>query len=210
MTTNIDPNLYATFNGAPPRIKVWVANTAKDTYTVSTKAKGSYAFTANPTGGTIVLNGTTWTFVSALTSGNQLLLGASLPLTMVNAAQTLNVSADTQTAEFDYQAGGASINLTAVAVGTAGNALTITTSGANATASGATLAGGSALITAAADFDGPFAKTCAALRALGSYDNSAWVVFQMPLVNGGWSSTEYPITYGMRSSTQYYTGDSEA
>lgn len=211
MTTNISPNLYATKNGAPPRVRLSVAVTAADTYNVSMKATGTISFPANPTSGTtIILDGTTWTFITALTSGNQLLLGASLPLTMAAAATTLNASTDTDTATMDYQAGGNELKLTAFAGGTAGNALTITAGTSGGTASGATLTGGLALVTGLVDHDGPFGKSCAALRALGPYDNSAWVEFLMPLVGGGVVLQSFPITHGIKASTQYYSGDSEA
>ena len=106
-------------------------------------ATGSITFTANPLAGTtIVLNGTTWTFVSSSPTGNQLPIGATLASTLAAAVPTLQASADTNTKSFSYSASATVLNLTAVVGGTGGNALTIATTVAGATASGPTLSGG--------------------------------------------------------------------
>jgi hypothetical protein len=106
-------------------------------------AAGFITFTTNPAAGTaIVLNGTTWTFVSTLTTGNQLLLGSTLDLTLASAVKTLQASTDANTRDFTYAALPAALILTAAAGGSGGNALTISTTVPGATASGSTLSGG--------------------------------------------------------------------
>lgn len=106
-------------------------------------ATGSITFTTNPAVGTqIVLNGIVWTFVSALTDGNQLLIGSTLDSTLASAVTTLQVSTDANTQAFFYSATPTVLDLTAAAGGSAGNALTISTTVSGATVSGLTLSGG--------------------------------------------------------------------
>jgi hypothetical protein len=106
-------------------------------------ATGIITFTLNPAVGTaIVLNGTTWTFVSSLTTGNQLLIGSTLDLTLTSAVNTLQASTDTNTKDFIYAASPTALILTAATGGSGGNALTISTTVPGATASGSTLSGG--------------------------------------------------------------------
>jgi hypothetical protein len=106
-------------------------------------ATGIITFTTNPAvNTTIVLNGTTWTFVSSLTTGNQLLIGSTLGLTLTSAVKTLGASTDTNTKKFIYAASSTVLILTAATGGLGGNALTISTTVAGATASGSTLSGG--------------------------------------------------------------------
>lgn len=52
-------------------------------------------------------------------------------------------------------------------------------------------------------------KVLAALRAAGPYSNGAWVDFHMPLNTGSYIESVM-IEQGMKLSTQYYSGDSEA
>lgn len=117
-------------------------------FVTAPKANGSYTFTGNPTANdTITINGTTVTFVAALTTGNQVLIGVDQATTMNNLLTFLQSSADTQLVKFSYFRNIANfpnvLYLQAVATGTAGNALTITKTSTVITASGATLAGGS-------------------------------------------------------------------
>ncbi|MBV9373606.1 MAG: hypothetical protein JO320_00825 [Alphaproteobacteria bacterium] len=110
-------------------------------------ATGSITFTTNPAANTtIVLNGTTWTFVSSLTTGNQLLIGATLDVTLASAVKTLQASNDANTKEFVYAATATVLVLTAATGGSGGNALKISTTVAGATASASTLSGGDLLV----------------------------------------------------------------
>ncbi len=120
------------------------------TSTQGKAATGNYLFSANPANNSILtINGTTWTFVSALTTGNQLLIGATLTDTINNAVLALNASADANTSAATYFADtdNKKINIVHDTIGTAGNSFTIvagTSPATNATASGATLSGGAA------------------------------------------------------------------
>jgi hypothetical protein len=106
-------------------------------------ASGYFNLTGNPSAADIiVLNGTTWTFVTALTTGNQILIGASVAATLVNALATLKASVDVNTSLFDYYSAGSYLYLESKLAGTAGNAYTTTKTSTNISVSGATLAGG--------------------------------------------------------------------
>ncbi|CAM5771977.1 hypothetical protein LMIY3S_03689 [Labrys miyagiensis] len=107
-------------------------------------ASGSVAFTANPTASsTIVIGGTTVTFVASGATGNQVNIGASLAATLTALLAFLQGSADTNLVKFSYYLSGSTLNLIAKTAGAAGNSLTLSTTVTGATASGATLAGGS-------------------------------------------------------------------
>jgi hypothetical protein len=106
-------------------------------------ATGRITFTINPAAGaTIVLNGTTWTFVSSSPTGNQLLVESTLAATLTAALPVLRGSTDANTKLFTYAATAAVLGLTAAIGGAGGNALTFSTTVAGATASGSTLSGG--------------------------------------------------------------------
>ncbi|MGF6870594.1 hypothetical protein [Paraburkholderia sp. MM5477-R1] len=106
-------------------------------------ASGNITFTTNPAADTtIVMNGTQWTFVSSLTTGNQLLIGPTLDLTLASAVTTLQASNDENTKKFTYASTVTVLILTAATGGSRGNALTISTTVSGASASGSTLSGG--------------------------------------------------------------------
>ena len=110
--------------------------------TAAVPASDSVTYSVNPTANaTVTINGSVWTYVSALTTGLPILLGATLPLTLASAVATLNASADTNTAKSTYSTNGTTIlNMTAVTGGTAGNAFTLAAS--IGTVGGATFSGG--------------------------------------------------------------------
>lgn len=102
-------------------------------------ATGSITFTTNPAvNSTIVLNGTTWTFVSSLTTGNQLLISSTLALTLTSAVKTLQASTDANTKKFLYAASSSVLILIAATGGSGGNALTISTTVSGVTVSNST------------------------------------------------------------------------
>ena len=112
------------------------------------QATGNIVFASNPAANsTITLNGTVWTFVTAITGTLQLLIGSTTLATLIQAIPVLNASIDTNTSKMTYTTTGSQINVTAVVVGTAGNAYTLVAStvpASNGTVSGATLSGGAA------------------------------------------------------------------
>jgi len=106
-------------------------------------ASGSVTFTSNPAAAsTLTLNGTAITFVAAAPTGNQVLIGANLASTLSALLAFLQTSTDSQLSRFRSAIVGSQLNLTATTLGTGGNALTVATTVAGATTSGATLAGG--------------------------------------------------------------------
>jgi hypothetical protein len=107
-------------------------------------AFGSLTFALNPSGAaTITIGGTVVTFVSALTTGNQILIGANLAATLANAVTFLNQSADVNLSKATYSVNqaGTALQIVYKTPGTAGNTFTLAAS--VATPSGATLSGGS-------------------------------------------------------------------
>jgi len=110
------------------------------------QATGSLTFELQPApADTITLNGTVITFVAAnvIPGAGQVALGLTLNQTLENLIAYLQASADAQLVKFSYQIeGGDVLELTAVAGGVGGNALTLATTSAEIVRSGATLAGG--------------------------------------------------------------------
>jgi hypothetical protein len=119
---------------------------------------GRIDFTANPTASsTIVLNGTTATFVASGATGTQVNIGTTLSASMLALLSMLQGSSDTQLVKFTYALANnnTTLVLTAATSGTGGNALTYTTTVPGATAGAGTLLGGTSANTAIpnAEFD---------------------------------------------------------
>jgi hypothetical protein len=106
-------------------------------------ATGSVTLTSNPaTGTTIVLNGTTVTFVTSGATGNQVNIGANLAATLTALATFLSASADAQIAKCTYSVTTTVLSITDKTGGAGGNSFTLVTTVSGATLSGATLTGG--------------------------------------------------------------------
>lgn len=120
------------------------------TTTAGLAPTGSYTFSAQPTTGSkITIGGTDVSFVTSGATGNQINLGATLLDTLTSLVIFLNSSADANlsAASYTLDIAGNKVNIEHKTIGTAGNSFTITagtTPAPNATASGATLAGGAA------------------------------------------------------------------
>ncbi|HLH95020.1 MAG TPA: hypothetical protein VKW08_07870 [Xanthobacteraceae bacterium] len=121
--------------------------------TGKTYATGTITVAAVPNAGdTVTIGGTVVTFIAQPgawedrpPAGNNVYIGASAAATAQNLMAFLVGSTDVNLSKFTYALAGAVITLTAVQIGTAGNALTLATSDAGAvTLSGATLTGGTA------------------------------------------------------------------
>lgn len=107
-------------------------------------AYGAITFAVNPTAAaTITIGGTLVTFVTSLTTGNQILIGANLAATLANAVTFLSQSADTNLVKATYSVNqaGTAIQVVYKTPGASGNTFTLAAS--VATPSGATLTGGS-------------------------------------------------------------------
>lgn len=108
-------------------------------------ATGALVFSGQPAPGDIVtLAGSAITFVAASPVGLQVLIGANTAATLAALLNFLVVNpTDDEALEFfEYAAAGLSLLLTSEFVGTEGNALTLASTSANITPSGATLSGG--------------------------------------------------------------------
>ena len=109
-----------------------------------TAATGDIAFSANPSNTqTIILDGVTWTFVTAGASGNQTNIGVSLAATLTQLASDLNASGNTSIALASYSGtSGTSLAVTYKTVGAIGNTYTLGAGTAGSGVSAATLTGG--------------------------------------------------------------------
>jgi len=107
------------------------------------KAAGTITMSTNPSASdTVVIGGTTITFVASAPTGNQVLIGTSAANTAANLQAFLIASNDVNIVKCAYATSGAVTTLTYTSVGTAGNAFTLAKTGTNITVSGATLSGG--------------------------------------------------------------------
>jgi hypothetical protein len=134
-------------------------------------AIGSALFSANPAAAdTLTLNGTAVTFVAALTTGNQILIGTTLANTLANALVFLNASPDVQLTKFNYFSSATGLYFASKITGTPGNAYTLAKVSTAITLSGATLAGGtgadiSALLAMQAASSGAYVANGAAAES---------------------------------------------
>lgn len=107
------------------------------------RATGTITFTVNPVANdTVTIGGTAVTFKTSGATGNQVNIGADLATTLTALVNFLKASSDTNLAKATYSASPTVLTVTYKVPGTAGNAFAIAAS--VATASGATLAGGTA------------------------------------------------------------------
>lgn len=136
-----------TFGGAPPDVKrtdfvfleVWLAQVAD-----SPNASGTVTvLPALPApGDQILIGGVPLTAVLAAPAVDQFLIGGSTTTTAANIASAINNPANSFDTVVSATASLAVVTIKALASGSAGNAITLSATGAALTASGATLAGG--------------------------------------------------------------------
>lgn len=111
----------------------------------NTKATGTITVGTEAAGDTVTVAGTVYTARDTLTgTGNEFLIAALPADTAVNLAAAINYAEDRATNAVRATAATNVVTVTAVADGTAGNALTLAETGSSFTVSGATLAGGTA------------------------------------------------------------------
>jgi hypothetical protein len=119
------------------------------TTTQGVAATGLYTFTAQPAANaTITVGGQIFTYKAAAPAANEILIGANMAETVRNTVWALNASAVAGVAAASYSTDRtySTIKVTHDTIGVGGNAMTIAAGGtSNATVSGATLAGGSAV-----------------------------------------------------------------
>jgi hypothetical protein len=121
----------------------WLTGLFGDPVTTAVKATGSIAFAANPSAGdTITLNGTVWTFVSGIPSGDETQIQATVTQTVDQLAADLNASADAEVSKCTYSrpTGTQTLAIELDMAGPTGNGFTI--AALVATVSGPTLTGG--------------------------------------------------------------------
>lgn len=111
--------------------------------TPAVPAAGSISFSAQPApSDTFVIGATTFTFVAASPTAGQVLIGANLSATLVNAASVVNGSAAGSLVVATSTA--SALQMTALTAGTSGNTIAIAADGDTMTPSGANLSGGTA------------------------------------------------------------------
>ena len=110
-------------------------------------ATGTVTFSvAVPTAGeTVVVGGRTYTFAATVTAADQVAIGANINAAAANLAAAINngTFGGTPHAAVQASVSGAVVTITALVAGNEGNAITLTETGTNIAASGATLTGGS-------------------------------------------------------------------
>lgn len=114
-----------------------------DTIAFGKKATGTYTFTTNPVNGnTIILNGVTWTFVTAAPVGNQTQIRANVDDTLAWLIRDLNASVVAGIAVATYTLAARVVTITYNIIGTGGNAYTLAAGTYGGAISGAVLTGG--------------------------------------------------------------------
>lgn len=107
------------------------------------QSQAEIILTGNPANGnTVVINGTTVTFVTGTPTGNQVQIAGSAALTAAALQAFLEASTNANLILSTYEVSGAVVSITAVLPGTAGDSYTLTKVGANISVSGATFTGG--------------------------------------------------------------------
>lgn len=127
---------------------VWDANYSRFEVTSNSTGPGAHAsgtvtLSANPAANdTLTINGTAITFVASSPSGLKVLIGATAAATAQNLQAFLAASTDANLVACSYSLSGTVVTVTAIAAGTAGNAITLAKTSSGITLSGATLSGG--------------------------------------------------------------------
>lgn len=150
LQNSADVNLSAcTYNtiGLITTITAKAYGTAGNSYTLSKSGSnitvsGSGDLAGGVAADTLTIDGTAFTFVAVLTTGNQILVGPSAAQTAANIQVALSTSVDSNVILMTYSTSGLVTTVTAVAAGTAGNSLTLAKSSSSIALSGGTLSGG--------------------------------------------------------------------
>lgn len=113
--------------------------------TLAQQAAGTITFVSNPGNNTtITLGTTTWTFVTSGATGSQTNIKGTLAATLTQLQSDLQNSNDAQVVQASYVVSATVLTITYKTPGTGGNSFAIATNVSGASASGATLAGGTA------------------------------------------------------------------
>ncbi len=111
-------------SGASVAFQIWLQSSKG----FGTPATGTYPFTVNPVNNySIVLNGSTWTFVTSGATGNQTNIAGNLAATLAQFAIDLNNSVDPNINVATYSITGTSLKITYATTGEIGNSYTLGT-----------------------------------------------------------------------------------
>lgn len=165
-----------------------------------TKATGTVTFAdVGDPNDTVVIGGQTYTLKTVLAGANDVLIGGTLAATASNLNAAINAGVGAGTVYGNGTVANASVSstvaagvvtLTALAAGTAGNAITLTKTGTDITVSGATLSGG------ASSGGTPFAE---GVDYLINFDTGALEILETGAITTG---TDLEVTFGVRANTQ--------
>ena len=160
------------------------------------RASGTLTFSANPAAAdTIVVAGHTFTFVTAVTGADQILIGATPAATIVNAVRVLNASSDSNVTQLQFTGSATTITISPYKSGVAGNNFVISRTGTAVTTSGATLTGGVdatsrlAVVQSGAGIGLYGTALPLVLHPIDRADNDFTEDFVVPLANNGGSLT---------------------
>jgi frataxin-like iron-binding protein CyaY len=107
-------------------------------------AIGDAVFSANPANNdTLTIGGTTVTFVTGTPTGNQVLIGGTLAITLASLVNFLNASADVNIVKANYSVVASTLYVVFKTAGVTGNSFTLAKVSTAIALSAATLAGGS-------------------------------------------------------------------
>jgi hypothetical protein len=110
---------------------------------LGTVASGTVTYSAVPVANdTVVLNGHTFTFVTAAPGLDQVLIGGTAAATLQNLLTVIQQSSDPNVQAGIYTATATALNIAYFQSGLAGNSFTLAKTGTTGTTSGATLTGG--------------------------------------------------------------------
>lgn len=187
--------ILAQMQGAGYFVGVRVTDTTDVAATIAVpaglSASGTWTWVATQpvNNSTITIGTTTITFVTGTPSGNQIKIGATLGATLLNAVTFLNASLDAQIVQASYTLSGVVITATFKVQGTGGNSFAIAASSSpasNATASAATLLGGTAPatgFTATAKYTGTFGNGIKVIFQTGSQASTIKAIITAPGMN---------------------------
>jgi hypothetical protein len=152
--------------------------------TLAQQAAGTITFVSNPVAlTTISLGGTVWTFVASGATGNQTNIQGTLAATLTQLVADLNSSSDPNVDQCSYVASATVLTITYKTPGVGGNSFAIAVTVAGASASAATLAGGTAGTTGlnlSAKYTGIMGNQIQASVQQGSAANSYMFVVSFP------------------------------
>lgn len=197
IATMVRPLAATNFHAVDLHADIAPSNVAQ--FDVARSASGTYTFGSNPANGqTVILNGSTWTFVTSGASGDETNIGANLAATLTQLASDLGASSDPNIDIATYSASSTVLTITAGTAGTAGNGYTLAVGTYGGTISAPTLLGGT---NVASSYVAWQSNLVAGTTGVSDSSGSTGSSINKPVVDGSyncgsWSPTVNPTTPG--------------